>query len=337
MSTHRVDVIRIREIQKHPNADQLEIIPVGLYTCVVRKGEWNVGDLAAYIEPDYVVPDVPTFAFLQGKRRIGAKRLRGVWSEGLLVKAPEGAAEGDDALSALGVQRYVPPADERPSWFGVAGPPLGAIMSVPPVLGSAGKYDLENLLKFADCFAPGEPVRATEKLHGTNARYVYLQVDSVVGGGEPGDTFYCGSRTQWRKPEPSNVYWNAAAQNRWVEGWCRAHPNKVLYGEIFGDVQDLKYGAEKGQYNFRAFDVWDLEKERWLFEPWNSWPQLQWAPEVYEGPFDLDKLRELAEKDSVFGGIREGLVVEPVGEQRFDPRIGRIKMKLVSRRYLGRP
>lgn len=33
----------------------------------------------------------------------------------------------------------------------------------------------------------------------------------------------------------------------------------LLYGEVFGQVQDLKYGIEEGA-EFRAFDCWDSVK-----------------------------------------------------------------------------
>ncbi|UOF79698.1 RNA ligase [Caudoviricetes sp.] len=306
-----------------------------MYTCVVKKGEWKKGDLAAYIEPDYVVPDVPSFAFLQGKRRIGAKRLRGVWSEGLLVRAPEGATAGQDVMDALGITRWESPADRgTPSGFGKSSSG-GSIARVPEILrDSAPKYDLENILKYPTVISPGEPIFATEKLHGTNARFCALNDLLACDVSEP---LFCGSRNQWRAADPTNVYHEAVRQNRWIEGWCKAHPNMALYGEIFGDVQDLKYGAEKGQYNFRAFDVWDLHKRRWINTPHEIWPQMQWAPLRYTGPYDLAALRELAEQDSVFGGIQEGLVIVPQNGPRYHPEIGWTKLKLVSRRYLGRP
>jgi tRNA-binding EMAP/Myf-like protein len=51
------------------------------------------------------------FAFLAGHERIKVKKLRGIVSQGLLVKAPSHAKEGDDVMADLGVRHYVPPAD----------------------------------------------------------------------------------------------------------------------------------------------------------------------------------------------------------------------------------
>lgn len=325
MSSHRVDVIRVGPILPHPNADKLEMTKVGEYTCLIPKGQYREGDLAAYIEPDYIVPDTEQFSFLGGHRRIGAKRLRGVWSEGLLISAPAGAAVGDDVMQMLGIERYEPPPPGAHGG-GFKGPPIGLAESVPEWLQALPKYDLENLKKYHTVFEREEPVYVTEKLHGTNARYCF-----------DGDRMYCGSRTQWRKDNPVNVYWEALKQNPWVEEWCRANPRYILYGEVFGAVQDLTYGAKPGQYFFRVFDVMH-ERNFWhpdqLVEEFN---EEQRVPLVsFNANFDMELLKEMAEHPSRIGlGIREGLVVKPMVE-RFHPYIGRVALKLVSNTYLSR-
>ena len=63
-SNHRVNVVRIKEVLKHPNADKLEIYPIDGtdYQYIGPIGQFKVGDLAAYIQPDSVVPDKPEYA-----------------------------------------------------------------------------------------------------------------------------------------------------------------------------------------------------------------------------------------------------------------------------------
>lgn len=331
MSTHSVNVVKLVSVEPHPNADKLELVKVGEYTCVTPKGQFKVGDLAAYIEPDYVVPETPQFAFLGSRpkdRRIGAKKLRGIWSEGLLVPAPEGSGEGQDVMAALGVERWEPPEPGQPGWMGVKGPPLGCLESVPEYIREVPKYDLENLKKYKEVLTPGEMVLVTEKLHGTNARYVWHD-----------GRMYCGSRTQWRKEEPTNVYWEALKQNPWIEQFCMDNPNVVLCGEIFGAVQDLRYGAKDKEFRFAAFDLWDpYGGYRFpdVLHDGSSWDgPMRVVPILGEVEFDFEQLKEWAEMDSAFGGIREGLVVQPIRE-REDPQVGRVKLKLVSNRYLSR-
>lgn len=324
MSTHRVEVVRIGEIEKHPNADTLGIVKVWGYTALVRLGDFAEGDLAAYIEPDYVVPlERIEFAFLKDPR-IRAKRLRGVWSQGLLIRAPLTANEGDDVMSDLGVVRYEPPVrnghgPNRAS----SGPPEG---SEPPhaTLVSLPKYDLENVRRYNRSLEHGEAVHVSEKIHGANARFAWR--DGRV---------WAGSRSQWWKPDTQNRWTQAIEQHAWIAEWCRDNPEAVLYGEVFG-VQDLKYGVPAGRVGFLAFDIFrnarfvdaiDFEGE---LEPAKRCPS-------WFATYDLDALSEASRSDSWLspGQVAEGIVIKPLRE-RYDRACGRVALKLVSDRYLER-
>jgi hypothetical protein len=111
-------------------------------------------------------------------------------------------------------------------------------------------YDVDALKNHMNWIQPGDKVQITEKIHGSNARYVY--VDGVQ---------YCGSREQWKKDGP-NVWWNAFREYPEIGAWCKEHPGLVLYGEVGPtqkDKQDSRgwrYGAEEGKTFFFAFDVW---------------------------------------------------------------------------------
>jgi len=109
------EVVRITEVKPHPNADRLEIAHFEMkdtgpaaYAVVVRKGEYSGGDLAVYVSVDAVVPLVgpesEQWKFLgerldgKGKQvyRIRAARLRGVYSEGILVPFPSTQYDDDN-------------------------------------------------------------------------------------------------------------------------------------------------------------------------------------------------------------------------------------------------
>ena len=250
MSTHKVDVIEINDVRPHDNAERLEIVPVGGWQAVVKKGAFKPGDMAVYIEPDYTVPTArPEFAFLakdgRDRHRLKAVRLRGVLSYGLLIPLPPdlaGVGVGANVMADLGIERYEPPvamagADELPAdqW--------------PKI--HASKFDIENLQNFPDVLVDGEPVIVTEKIHGANARYVCHD-----------GTFYIGSRTRWLKPEMPHPWKRAADSDGRIESWCRAHPDVVLYGEVYGAVQSLKYGCNAGDVRFVAFAA--SEKGEWI-------------------------------------------------------------------------
>ncbi len=336
MSTHETRVIKITEILPHPNADRLSMVPVFGYLCAIRKDSFKVGDLAAFVEPDYVVSlDRPEFSFLskpnhpeRRQERIAVQKLRGVYSQGLLVPAPEGSKEGDNVMEALGITRYEPPEDVMVR---------GAFAEKGPEV-VAPKYDLENLKKYNSLLIEGEEVIITGKLHGCNSRYVWHN-----------DRICCGSHTQWkRKPgeivdgdgqaTPNNVWWEALNQNPWLLEWCKAHENIVVYGEVFGGVQKgFPYGMAPGQYGIAVFDV--LNERRWIPNKEFSDPMyegLKFVETLYRGPYSLSVVEELAERPETFnncGHTREGCVVVPVNE-RWESSVGRVKLKYVSNKYL---
>lgn len=316
MSTHKCEVVRVF-LEKHPNADSLSVIKIHGYECAVRTRDWNDGDLAVYIPPDSTVPDTEPFKFLGDSRRIRARKFRGRYSQGLLVPAPEGAQEGDDCMEMMGIEHYEPLMPISSGGENERGPE-----------GFYPVYDMEDYNRFAAIvFEPGEEVVATEKIHGSSARYVWTE-----------GRIWVGSRKNWKKQDEKVWWWQAVVQNPWIEEWCRAHPGLALYGEVFGPTQKLKYGAKQNQMLFRAFDI--LDKDRWLDydESRKVGKGLEWVPEVYRDPLDDARLRALAEEDSSVPGAdhhREGLVVKPITE-RHTPEVGRVQLKLKSNRYLAK-
>ena len=314
MSIFQVEVVPII-LEPHPNADTLSIVKVYGYTVCVRTSDWKDKKIGAYIPPESVVPDNEVFAFLQGKTRIKVRRLRGIVSMGLLVPAPRNAEIGEDVAEILGVSHYEPPLENAKSGGETEAPPAGVI---------APKYDVENMLRFSDLFQEGELVYVTEKIHGANARYLWHD-----------DRMWCGSKGEWKKQSDENLWWRALQQNPWIENYCHAHPNAVLYGEVFGNVQSLKYGLKTGHYQVRIFDI--LQNGQWLpSTDLFAISEIQTVPLLGIYPFNLQILQDIAEGDSLIEGahhIREGIVVRPQNE-RITAEIGRLQLKLISSAYL---
>jgi len=334
MSTHRCDVIEVK-LENHENADALSIVRFGGYQCVVKTDDWNDGDLAVYVPPDSLVDTTrPEFSFLKregrDQERVKVVKLRGVISQGLLIPAPDGVGVGDCCMEHFGVEHYEPPMKSVST--------KGEDMAAPP--GVYPKYDVENLNRYNQVLAVNEMVVITEKLHGANARFTFKD-------GE----MRCGSRTRWKGYHEQNLWWRALEQNPWIKEWCEYNPTMTIYGEVFGNVQNLKYGANKDTIMVRAFDIWDNIENRWL-----SWKEVKktftcfdsfdchalntfdqvWVPVLYEGPFDEDAARELAEGDSSIPGAnhhREGVVVCPM-EERWEKSVGRVQLKIVGNKYL---
>lgn len=365
MSTHSVDVLRVTNIEAHPNADALEIIKAYEYDCIVRKGQFKVGDLFAFIEPDNVIDTKrPEFEFLaikadsNNKVRIRTMRLRGFRSYGLVIPAPEGSQEGDNLWDALGIVRYEPKVYSGPRGGGNL---LGGLQVRGPEI-KAPSYNLENFKKFGKCLTEDDDVIFSVKIHGSSYRAVYSSVDNQ---------FFVGSRTTWKmKPgtplapivvsgedssgdrtiervAPDCTWWTAAEQNPWLEAWCRENPDCVVYGEVFSpQVQgkQFSYGKTDGEFGVAIFDV--LIDGKWVdnIDLHNDvrFTNLQRVPVLHTGKLDRELLSNLAELPETFGyspldktQIREGVVVKPFRE-RYDARVGRVALKWVSDQYLER-
>lgn len=202
MSIHEAKVIKITNIIDHDNADSLQIVKIWGYDCIVKKGDFKIGDLAVYLEPDTKIDTCrPPFQFLAkttnsggmtvtqyGKHRITAKRLRGKWSEGLLIKAPEGFKEGDDCWDYFGLERWEPQESNLLKSSNSGGGKLGSSHAVKGPEFQCPYYDLQNLKKYSKVINPDETVMITTKLHGSQAKYCYHN-----------GQMFCGSRNQWRK------------------------------------------------------------------------------------------------------------------------------------------
>lgn len=362
LSTHQVEVAPIR-LEKHHNADSLSVANVFGYTCCVKTQDWTDGQLAAYIPPDSLVDtDRPEFAFLKSgdKRwhRIKAKKLRGVVSFGLLMPAPAGAKAGDDVAAFYGVLHYSGRVsgeeDEQESpkpkslakrlrglwWKAVLFFfPSAAKTRItqceqeppPPELSQLKKYDIDSLRRYKHVFSPDELVAVTEKIHGANARYSWIN-----------GRLWAGSRSQWKKESGNSIWWKAAHATPQIEAWCRDNPGKVLYGEVYGQVQDLKYGTQPGEVRFAAFDILNQTGQ---FAPYDEFvascdsKAVPRVPQVARDvKFEFGDICKLAEGPSLIPGanhVREGVVVRPATE-RYHQSIGRVCLKVVGAGYLER-
>jgi len=318
-STHKVEVVRVKELITHPNANSLSIVRVFGFSVCVRTADWNVGDMAAYIQPDSLVPtDRGEFSFLSDKNpyKVRAKKLRGVVSHGLLIPAPEGSTEGDDVAEQLGVTHYEP----------LTAIIMGTDNSKAPE-GYHPNYDIDNWRRYSHLFEIGEEVIATEKIHGTHARYCCVN-----------DEMFVGSHYNWKKEDPETLWWKVLEENPSIRTFCVHNPELTLYGEVFGSVQKLQYGIGGG-VAFLAFDI--LRDEDWVpfdetQELSDEW-EIPWVPIIYRGPYttDIDKHAEGASLIPTARHLREGIVVKPIKE-RTSLEIGRVILKIVSNDYLSK-
>lgn len=99
---------RILRLDPIEGADLIVKATVLGWEIVVKKDEFKVGDLVAYIQIDTVVPETEYFEFLRERAfRVRTIKLRKQISQGLVVPLPAGSwREGDDLTEAIGVKKF---------------------------------------------------------------------------------------------------------------------------------------------------------------------------------------------------------------------------------------
>lgn len=343
-STHKVEVFRITHLEKHPNADTLSIVKFYGYDCIVRSSEFQVGDLACYVPPDNILPEKPEYEFLRSKKfRVKAMKLRGIASQGLVLKAPENAIEGEDVAEQLGITHYVPP--ERTCNRSGSARELRVIRKdiVPTFEGST--YDIESYFRYGkEFFQEGDPIVITEKIHGANWRATFQEPRELPWWrrliGRMLKNFnkrlFVGSRNLWRSNEDEDVYWGVLKDNPTLVKYLESNPGVIVYGEIYGKVQDLHYGIGD-EIKLVVFDIYHPSVG--FLDPTsieNKFPDATpVVPKLYEGTFSDEVVRSyisgpsvLARKYGDLKQIREGIVIRNL-------RTGR-KLKAISPDYLER-
>lgn len=317
MSEWHVEIVRVGPMTKHENADSLSMTHVRGYPVIIRTGDFQEGELAVYVPVDSIVPASDLrWVFLDGHYRVKAKKLRGIFSMGLLTNADPSWVEGQDVSEVMGIVKYEP----------VEPFSLGGECEADP--GYMPVYDIEGLRRWPNIILPGEEVCLTEKIHGSQSRFLWKD-----------DRLWVGSHKTIKREDPKNLWWRVAYNYKLPE--ILSHlPNVALYAEAYGHkIQDMQYGAKPGEVRLRFFDAIDTDTYQWLnveaFIRLMHELNLPMVPILCAGPWG-EYLRSYADGISHVDGAqhyREGFVVRPV-EERWDASIGRVILKYQSEEYL---
>jgi len=176
-----------------------------------------------------------------------------------------------------------------------------------------------------------------KKEYASRPDLTYEQLLERIGDEEKAKAVF--EKIQNWKPK-RNMWWQIASDTPSIELFCRANPGAGLYGEAYGQVKDFHYDVtpESG-LKFAAFDI---------LKPngmWMAFPEfletvkrycIPHVPVIHEAvPFNFDEIVLMAEGKTLAPGanhIREGVVVHPIVE-RWDEKIGRVKLKVINPEY----
>jgi len=334
MNTDRklASVVKIVDIQPIVGADAIMVAKVKGWNVVVKKGEFNVGDLAVYYEIDSFLPIRPQFEFLRKSsfKRMGTAegyrlrtiKLRNVLSQGLLTPIPDGILdpkEGDDLTEALDIVKYEPPIPAQ-----LAGKIKGTFPSFIPKTDEIRIQNFESEVGFSPV---GERAYVTEKLDGTSFTCYFN--NGVFG--------VCGRN--WELSETDdNSLWRMAKVLELKDKMTKHGKNIALQGELIGaGINGNLYGMSDHKLFF--FTGYDIDKGRRMFFDELEWVlfglQLQMVPVLEKYGFVIpnesnivDYMLKYAEGKSILNMEvdREGVVVRGL-EKEFS-------FKAISNTYL---
>lgn len=339
---------KIKQIKEIENADNIEQVFIGGWSCITKKGEYRINDLVIVATTDAVIPQKLSDAlgvtnYLRKGQRVRTVKLRGVYSECLIIPItliPEKyrGIEGTDCMELLEIFKYEPPAVQ--------------------IQLSTGKkiryhqnpnfrvyYKFPNLKNVTGMFTEQDKVQITRKIHGTNARYgivrkaklsfldkikKYFKLDKWVEY-----EFVYGSHNVEKGSDSQGFYstdvWKTVNEKYNIKTrlWDLVklfHPSEigtgiVLYGEIFGPGIQKNYDYKLPDIEFAAFDV-TLNGEylptRTAFRSITKDLRLSHVPVLYDGNWsqeiqDSFVLKNYIESTKI---PHEGIVIKEVSGNR---------------------
>ena len=316
----------ITDISPILNADFIEVVEVDYgWKCVVKKGEFSIGDLCVYFEIDSFLPIIPEFEFLRGSsfKRMGEEegfrlrtvKLRKQISQGLamplssLSRFISVEEKGLDLTEAIGVQKYEPPIPAN-----ISGEVVGLMPSfikktdqerIQNLWGEYRNYPVISSMTF----------EATIKLDGTSMT-VFVVDDKY---GHKSKIGVCGRKYEYKETE-KNTRWKVAREN--LIDNLEAFYNKTgrslaFQGELMGP--GIQKNREKlRKHEFFLYEIWDIDKQRYL-TPEEREHVLFMFDNIREVPFiediqvfkvfnTLQEILDYAEGKSLNALIREGVV-----------------------------
>lgn len=359
MSQVQVRAVRIEDMLVHPNADRLSIAMVNGFPCVCGKDQFSKGDIVLYFPVDIVLPPELVEKLFKdskikpSKGRIRAIKIRGAYSEGLLVPwnkllSHEPSLERD-LTNTLDCKKYEPPEPVHLDGNNKAPKSKRSKRLLLPRYTDTNRGEGLFDKVFAD---PHETVVVTAKLHGTSARYGWVD---VVGKSwwyrlylwfvrtilkKPVRSFVVGTRNVDRTIDENTVYAQIAKTH---------HLDKLAFGEVvFGEIvghgiqNGFNYGCKPGQIKFYAYFVTVNGKplNYYDFQDFCHERGIDTVPLIFIGrasevrpnlsKWFKDRVTHL--EDDI--PCREGVVVAPLSERRDGMCGSRTVLKFINPEYL---
>jgi len=330
MSRNLVTVRNIGNLAPIPGADQIEVAEVDGWKCVVKKGEFKVGDQCLYLEIDSLVPathpEFPQFHFLEKNAkyekdgykfaRIRTIKLRKQISQGLalpLSMFPDlfhdnaemnAAIPPEDLANHFFVTLYEPPQVS-------IGGPQRIQGNFPIFIPKTDQERVQNMFqeiknrqnhvrwdheKKELIQLPNDKVETYEvsiKMDGTSVT-IYRTVETNPETNERIDHFGVCSKNWEIEEDKDNKYWDAALQYNLKD---KLFPGYAIQGEICGP--GIQHNNEKlKDLKLFVYNVYDIDRKQYLSpddcRKFCEFIQLEHVPVLHEDfEFTFENIQEV--------------------------------------------
>jgi len=331
-------VVKVLALDPIIGADRIELATVLGWQVIVKKDEFQVGDLAIYFSIGAILSkDDPNTAFLNGKV-LKTIRMRGTLSQGLLGPISwftsygdiASLKEDDDLTEKLNVKKWIP--TEEMSLYtnddGTKGP-------FPKIIRKTDEDRVQNAVKRLKELKD-KPIIITQKYDGTSTTFMCLNnVFSICNR----------NNTLLVKTAEGQPYFEMANRYDLANTMVKLGKNIAVHGETTGQRKDGKYKINGNRhklddFEFYVFNIFDIDRQYYM-----NWPELleittllklKTVPVVYQGVMKDDWLSSkaliaLATEQRYEGGqICEGIVIKSDLGYGFP----RISLKAISNEYL---
>jgi RNA ligase (TIGR02306 family) len=319
-------------LQPIENADKIVLAMVLGWQVIVKKDEFNVGDLGIYFSIGSILDkDNKEFDFLEGKP-LRTKKMRGVLSQGLMTSLAIlqdyntdslSVKEGDDVTGIVKVKKWIP--EEELAEYDVD----KTKAPFPPFIPKTNEERVQGIpqqLKSLD----GKNIVITQKFDGTSTTYIVMDNKFMI----------CGRNNLLLKGDTTSYHYFEIAERYKLEEKMlglkklMAIQGEIIAGKINGNRHKIK------ETDFYVFNIYDISAGHYM--DWNEVVEitdqlgLKRVTLVYQGPMkpewmDVKNLLELADKQKYeSGAIAEGIVLK--SDSKFYP--SRFSCKVISNEYL---
>lgn len=284
----------IKSLTPIEGADRIELAKFTScgWQCVVNKGLYKIGDMVVFCEIDSWIPDkVAPFLTKTGQfpkeyngvpgQRLKSIKLKGTLSQGLVLPLTEKMSgfllpndvfidrydidEGFDVTQLLEIQKWERPISNSGKNGGSYAKPSGGFPT--HLVSKTDQERIQNCSAKVAKQIEKEGIfeaEATEKLDGSSMTMLVHSDQFMV----------CSRNNKLKEPTPEdegvNNFWTAAYQFKdRVEQYHKNTGRSIaIQGELVAhNIQGNPYKLKDGEVRFYAFDIFDIDEQRYLSSP----------------------------------------------------------------------